>query len=79
MSKWVIIGREKCKWCDEAKKLMSSHGIHYTYLDIKQFDGLLAFLTLSGLNTVPQVFYNGVNIGGYSDLKRTMEPDDDLD
>lgn len=79
MSNWVIVGRDNCKWCDEAKKLMAERGIAYTYLDIKQFDGLLAFLTASGLNTVPQVFYSGVNIGGFEDLKGTLETYDDSD
>lgn len=65
--KFVILGRENCTYCTMVKTLMDSAGITYEYRDISDSLDLKWFLVTSGLTTVPQVFVDGILIGGYQE------------
>jgi glutaredoxin len=74
---YTIWGRPGCKWCDEAKKLLTYHFIEYEYVELNA-DTLQEFqATFGDVKTVPQIvaekFYPEVGwsliiIGGYDDL-----------
>lgn len=66
---FVILTKPDCKWCDQAKILLEKLGHEYTALDITEHPSLLQFMEASKLTTVPQVFCDGVIIGGFDKLQ----------
>lgn len=66
---WVIIGSEKCPWCDKVKRLLEEYGLIYTWFNITHDLTLYAFIEHSGLTTVPQVYHNGNRVGGFEDTQ----------
>jgi glutaredoxin len=72
---YVIITRDQCNFCDDAKALMKGKGIQYVEYNIQSDSSkwLLSLLKRSSITTVPQVFNdNGTHIGGYTDLKEYL-------
>jgi glutaredoxin len=72
---YVIITRDQCNFCDDAKVLMKGKGIQYVEYNIQSDSSkwLLSLLKRSSITTVPQVFNdNGTHIGGYTDLKEYL-------
>ena len=70
--KWVVFTQVHCPWCDLAKKLLDEKGIPFApyYVDLApSFKGLMRDM---GLDTVPQVYHNGMRVGGYEDLVRYL-------
>lgn len=73
---WVIITRDQCNFCDDAKALMLGHGKGYVEYNIQSPSSkwLLYLLKRSSITTVPQIFNSaGTHIGGYTDLKEYLE------
>lgn len=68
MNRWVILSKTKCPWCVKAEAILHEESIPYSKFDIDEYPDLKQFLLASGLLTVPQVFKNGILIGGYDDL-----------
>ena len=68
---YVIIGRQHCSYCEQAKRFLDDRNIKYIYIDITSGDCLTdahwkQFLTEDiQAKTVPQVFKL---IGGYDQL-----------
>ena len=72
---YVIITRDQCNFCDDAKVLMKGKGIQYVEYNIQSDSSkwLLSLLKRSSITTVPQVFSDkGTHIGGYTDLKEYL-------
>lgn len=72
---YVIITRDQCNFCDDAKALMKAKGIQYVEYNIQSDSSkwLLSLLKRSSITTVPQVFNTeGTHIGGYTDLKEYL-------
>lgn len=72
---YVIITRDQCNFCDDAKALMLAKGIGYVEYNIQTDSSkwLLSLLKRSSITTVPQVFNDkGTHIGGYTDLKEYL-------
>ena len=72
---YVIITRDQCNFCDDAKTLMKGKGIQYVEYNIQSSSSkwLLYLLKRSSITTVPQVFNTeGTHIGGYTDLKEYL-------
>ena len=59
-----------CPYCIAAKNLLKARGLEYAEIrvdsDAAQRDAMLA--RSGGRRTVPQIFINGVHVGGYDDL-----------
>ena len=69
-SKWKIYTSESCPYCERAKKLLKSRNIDFEekkvgWDDDAEWDRLFK---LTGLKTVPQIFFGDRLIGGYQDL-----------
>lgn len=77
---FVIYSKPACPYCDQAKALLSAQGRSYReimvdvgqekrqgaeYITIAQLKQLVP-----GARTVPQIFKNGIHLGGYDDLQR---------
>lgn len=72
---YVIITRDQCNFCDDAKALMKGKGIQYVEYNIQSDSSkwLLSLLKRSSITTVPQVFNDkGTHIGGYTELKEYL-------
>lgn len=71
--KVVIYGKPNCPWCDRAKELAKTKvGIEVEYIDISSLPNPAATLTqLVGkpVTTVPQIFVDGVPVGGFESFK----------
>ena len=72
---WVVISRNQCNFCDDAKALLKGSGKQYVEYNIQSGSSkwLLNLLKLSGIQTVPQIFDSeGKHIGGYTELKKFL-------
>lgn len=73
--KFEIFGGEGCPYCVKAVKLVVEKGVVYTYKDINKdeeaFDQLVG--RISKWKTIPQIFYGSQHIGGYDDLVKFFE------
>jgi glutaredoxin 3 len=72
---YVIITRDQCNFCDDAKALMKGKGIQYVEYNIQSDSSkwLLSLLKRSSITTVPQVFNDkGTHIGGFTELKEYL-------
>ena len=70
MARVEIYSSMWCPFCYRAKKLLRDKGVSFTEIDV---DGDPAVRTqmrerAGGRHTVPQIFINGVGIGGSDDL-----------
>ena len=69
---WVILTRDNCSFCDNAKSLLKSGNRQYKVYNVQDSDNkwVLNLLKSSGITTVPQIFRpNGELVGGYTELK----------
>jgi glutaredoxin 3 len=72
----------RCGWCVKAKKLLTDNGITYTEIEVtsensRELAKLVSEATGSKMSelhlTVPQIFFDGVLLGGYEGLKTWIE------
>ncbi|MGE0681261.1 MAG: glutaredoxin 3 [Candidatus Binatia bacterium] len=64
-----IYSKEWCPYCAKAKALLKAKGLSYQEIDVTADETRQQeMVTRSGRRTVPQLFLNGVSIGGYDDL-----------
>lgn len=73
--KVVIVGTPNCSYCDLAKKLCASEGIDVQYMELHTdiSPERLNLWVGSTVRTVPQVFVDGIHIGGYTDLDKFIK------
>jgi glutaredoxin 3 len=65
----VIYTAVYCPYCWRAKSLLDKHGIAYEERDITtDFAERKRLAKETGRRTVPNVFFDGVSIGGYDEL-----------
>lgn len=68
----VVLGREKCPFCEEAKRFLKAREIVFTYMDINEHPSVKEMMLRGGFRTVPQIFSDGSLIGGYEDLRKAL-------
>jgi glutaredoxin 3 len=70
MTRVLIYTKDWCGYCQAAKQLLGKIG--YTYQEIDVTDDLDLYRVMrekaGGRSTVPQIFFDDINIGGYTDL-----------
>ncbi len=71
---FIIYSREKCSFCTKAKTLLTLRGFSFEEKQIDRDVTLEAFKELfPTAKTVPQITYNGNNIGGYTELEQYIK------
>jgi glutaredoxin 3 len=69
----VLYSKDSCPWCDRAKELLQSKNIAYTELkfnvDFTREQLAEKLPDKANRLTLPQIFIDGENIGGYEDLR----------
>ena len=72
MAKVLAYTVDYCPYCKKAKALLKEKGVDFEDVDITanedEMREKIAEIS-GGRTTVPQIFINGVHIGGYTDLK----------
>lgn len=64
-----IYTTQTCPYCLAAKRLLTKKGVAFTEIDVSGNPGLRAEMTRkSGGHTVPQIFIDGVPVGGCDDI-----------
>ena len=70
MAEVIIYRTEYCPYCDMAERLFDRLGIDYTEIDVtndaEERDRMVK--KAGGKRTVPQIFIDGVSIGGYDSV-----------
>lgn len=69
---YVVITRDQCNFCDQAKALLQGAGKPFTTYNVQSPSSkwLLTLIKQAGYTTVPQIFSpDGTHIGGYTELK----------
>jgi glutaredoxin 3 len=59
-----------CPYCTRAKALLTKKGAAFREIDVSDDDEKRRWLVKAtgGLRTVPQIFINGVSVGGFDDI-----------
>ena len=74
MSEIVVYTKDWCGYCHAAKSLLKQLNLPYKEIDVtrdrEQYAQMLKIS--SGRTSVPQIFIDGVGIGGYTDLSRLV-------
>ena len=69
MSRVEIYTKDYCPYSKRAKQLLSGKGIKFEEFDVTHdVAGQQEMIERSGRRTVPQIFIDGVHIGGSDDL-----------
>jgi glutaredoxin 3 len=71
--KFEVYGSTLCAWCDRAKELLTSKGESVEYIDVSTSEAAQNMFRENKLRTVPQIYHNGVHIGGYDKLVKYLE------
>lgn len=74
----VIYTKDNCPWCEKMKDWFESNNIEFTVLEVGKdvtAEELKAMAEPGVIQTVPQVFIDGVRFGGYED---TIARGDDI-
>ena len=80
MAKVEIYSSMWCPFCYRAKKLLASKGVDFEEIDVDGEPAVRQAMCerAGGRHTVPQIFINGVGVGG-SDELAALERDGKLD
>jgi glutaredoxin 3 len=69
-----IYSTDWCGWCDSAKALLDQANLTYEEVFLNTDENIEQFKKdCPGLTSVPQIFIDGLYIGGYSDLVSYLE------
>lgn len=69
MAKIEIYTTDHCAYCTRAKMVLDQKGVDYTEINVeKNPEKMAEMMERSGNRTVPQIFINDKNIGGFDDL-----------
>jgi len=68
----VIYSKDYCPYCDAAKNLMTRKGVAYTEIDVTRDPAKYEEMIEKSRprRTVPQIFINGLGVGGFDDTKK---------
>ncbi len=69
----AIITKPGCPYCAKAKTLLKIKGIAFEEIVLGKDATSVSVKAISGKATVPQVFFDGVNIGGSDDLEKYLQ------
>ncbi len=74
MSHIEIYTKSYCGYCQRAKKLLKRKGLSFYEYEITH-DAIMRdeMISRSGRTTVPQVFIDGIHVGGGEDLAKANE------
>jgi len=69
----AMITKPGCPYCGKAKVLLMEKGIDFEEIILGQDATSVSVKAISGNSTVPQIFFDGKNIGGADDLEAFLQ------
>jgi glutaredoxin 3 len=74
MNDIVIYTKDWCGYCRAAKQLLQQLGLDFREVDVTSDIATYKQMVqlADGRSTVPQIFVDGVGLGGYTDLARLV-------
>lgn len=72
MSRFIIISKPGCGHCTRAKAMLATRGLEYIE-DLRDTEEAIEAFKDAGYRTFPQVFEDGIHIGGADDLEEYLE------
>ena len=79
MATVIMYSTEYCPFCIRARQLLDRKGVAYTDIRVDTYpDKRAEMVKKSNRSTVPQLFINGLSIGGCDDL-HALEQSGELD
>ena len=72
---WVVVSRDQCNFCDQAKALLRGANLPFTEYNVQSGSSkwVLTLIKKAGMTTVPQGFKpDGTHVGGYIELKEVL-------
>lgn len=66
----MIFSKPDCPYCKKAKALLTEKGLKYDDITVGKDLGIAGLRAVSNADTVPQIFIDGVHIGGSDDLEQ---------
>jgi len=79
MAQVVIYTTDFCPFCSRAKALLRSKGVSFEEIDLAQDPRLREQVEQrTRRRTVPQIFIDGVSVGGFEEIKQ-LDEDGELD
>jgi ribonucleoside-diphosphate reductase alpha chain len=69
----VIYGKDDCPFCEMTKEEFLMRGIEFEFIDLKEIGKTAAEVTGRDVKTIPQIYYNGIYVGGYEDLMAKLQ------
>lgn len=69
----ALITKPGCPFCSKAKDLLNAKNIAYEEIVLGKDATSVSVKAISGNTTVPQVFFDGQNIGGSDDLEEFLQ------
>lgn len=67
---YKVYGKPNCAACEQAKALIASRGLGYEYVNVMTTPMAMDMFRQNGWKSFPQIFVNGVHIGGLVDLQK---------
>jgi ribonucleoside-diphosphate reductase alpha chain len=64
----IVYGKSDCPFCSMAKEELRLRGIPFDYIDLKEIGKTAREVTGRDVKTVPQIYIEGVYVGGYDEL-----------
>ena len=79
MKNITVYSGPMCNFCDAAKRLLARNNLSYREIDISTKDGLREEMIkkANGKRTIPQIFFDDQQIGGYDEV-RALEKENKL-
>ena len=66
----IVYTRDYCAFCRYAKALLTSKGVEFKEINIENDESLQEEVRrMSGRRTVPQIFVDGIPLGGYQEIQ----------
>ncbi len=69
----ALFTKPGCPHCAESKALLNSRGYKFEEIVLGKDATTVSLFSITGRNTVPQVYIDGKHIGGNEDLKKYLE------
>jgi peroxiredoxin/glutaredoxin len=70
LNSFTIFTKPLCIHCKKAKQLLVDNNVDFDELIVNETVSVKSFSAITGLKTVPQVYVDGINIGGRQDLEK---------
>lgn len=69
---FTVYGREDCSYCRKAKSALNEYDVKFNYISLEDKPELREDLRSQGFDTIPAIFLDGKELGGYEELEAWM-------